>query len=75
MNINWNLVYADPDYSNVKKSKDFIYDMIIGELNRISVSDDFEEKLYLLSCLKNQIEIYYDKSVECTKILHKYLME
>ena len=46
--------------------------MIIGELNRISVSDDFEEKEYLLSCLKKQIIYYYDKCVEFTKLSHNY---
>lgn len=72
MKINWSALYSDPNAVELKSSKDHIYDMIIGELNRISVSDDFEEKEYLLSCLKKQIIYYYDKCVEFTKLSHNY---
>lgn len=72
MDINWSRLYSDSNYSDLKKHKDFLYDMIIGELNRISVSDDFEEKEYLLSCLRKQIDKYYDVSVECTKVMLQF---
>ena len=74
-NIDWSAVHSDADYSELKHSKDFLYDMIIGELNRISVSDDYEEKASLLSCLKHNILSYYEKCVECTKITDKYSKE
>lgn len=75
MKIDWCAVASDTDYLSLKKSKDNLYDYIIGELNRISVSEDLEEKANLLSYLKHNIDIYYDKCVECTKILLKYSEE
>ena len=75
MNIDWSAVNSNSEYIRIKKFKDSLYDFIIGELNRISVSDDFEEKEYLLSCLKHNIVTYYDYSIECTKILLKYSKE
>ena len=75
MNIDWSALASDTQYIFTKKYKDNLYDLIIGELNRISVSDDFEEKAYLFSCLKHNIVTYYDKSIECTKILLKYSKE
>lgn len=75
MNIDWSALASDTDYLSLKKSKDYLYDYIIGELNRISVSDDFEEKAYLLSALKHNIVSYYDKCLECTKLFLKYSKE
>ena len=74
-NIDWSAVFLDSAYTELKKSKFFMYDLIIGELNRISASDDYEKKEYLLSCLKHNIVTYYDKCVECSKILDKYSKE
>ena len=73
-NIDWSAAYSDSNFTALKKSKDFMYDTIIGELNRISVSDDYKEKKYLLSCLKHNIITYYDKCVECSKILDNYTL-
>lgn len=75
MNIDWSAVASDTDYLTLKKSRDNLYEFIIGELNRISVSEDFDEKSYLLSCLKHNIVTYYDKCVDVTKILLKYSKE
>lgn len=71
-NINWNELLKNCDYTDLKHKKDSLYDYIIGELNRISVSDDFTEKEYLFNCLKKNIEYYYKYSVECTKIILSY---
>lgn len=71
-NINWSALYSDTNAIELKSKKDNLYDMVIGELNRISVSDDLEEKAYLLSCLKKQIIYYYDTCVEFTKLTYNY---
>lgn len=77
MNINWKKLYEDPldslQYKELKHKKDHIYDMMIGELNRISVSDEIPEKAYLLSILKENIDRYYIVCVECTEFLRKYM--
>lgn len=72
MRIDWERLRTDINYIELKKEKDFTYDMIIGELNRISVSDDFDEKDRLMLCLRKQIEKYYDLSVRCTRRLLDY---
>lgn len=71
MNIDWNKLHCDDNYIKIKKEKDFLYDMIIGELNRISVSDDFNEKSELLTYLRKNIEKYYNKCVVCTDMIMK----
>lgn len=60
------------DIRNLQERKNYIRDMIDGELNRISVSDSFEEKECLYSILKENIERYYEICCECTRVLHKY---
>lgn len=75
MNYDWSAINSNSEYINNKKLKDTYYHFIIGELNRISVSEDYEEKEYLLSCLKHSICTYYDYCVECTKIILKYTKE
>lgn len=75
MGINWNDVYKNDRYRELKRKKDNLYDMIIGELNRISVSDTIEEKDYLLRVLKENINNYYKLSCECTNILNSFAKE
>lgn len=58
------------EYTELKRSKDILYDHIIGELNRISVSDDYGEKKDLYICLTENISAYYKICVKCT---HEYL--
>lgn len=70
--INWTKAHTDERLTEVKKHKQFIYDMIIGELNRISVSDDFEEKEKLFAALQHNILIYFNVCYEYTGILLKY---
>lgn len=72
MTINWAEVHNDFRYKELKGKKDHIRDMIDGELNRISVSDTIEEKTYLYSVLKDNIERYYDVCCKCTKLLSEY---
>lgn len=72
MTIDWTEVHKDFRYKELKGKKDYIRDMIEGELNRMSVSDTIEEKRYLYSVLKENIERYYDVCCECTKLLSEY---
>lgn len=72
MKINWTEVHKDFRYKELSGKKDHIRDMIDGELNRISVSDTLEEKEYLYSILKENIERYYNMCCECTKLLSEY---
>lgn len=72
MEINWSEVHKDFRYKELKGKKDHIRDMIDGELNRISVSDTLEEKEYLFSVLKENMERYYKICCECTKLLSEY---
>ncbi|NLE04583.1 MAG: hypothetical protein GX638_07260 [Crenarchaeota archaeon] len=76
MNINWKKIYNDPiislKYKDLKHKKDSIYDMIIGELNRISVSDTIEEKESLFTFLKDNIDRYYNLCVDCTNFLNSF---
>lgn len=58
------------EYTELKRNKDNLYDYIIGELNRISVSDDFDEKKNLYICLTENISAYYRI---CVKFTHEYL--
>ena len=72
MTIDWAKVHSDFRYKEIKGKKDHIRDMIDGELNRISVSDTLEEKEYLYTFLKDNIERYYNICCECTKLLSEY---
>lgn len=72
MYIDWTKVHSDFRYKEIKGKQDHIRDMIDGELNRISVSDTIEEKEYLYSILKENIERYYNICCECTKLLSEY---
>lgn len=75
MTIDWTKVHSDFRYKETKGQKDHIRDMIDGELNRISVSDTIEEKEYLYSVLKENIERYYKICCECTKLLSEYAID
>ena len=72
MKINWVEVHKDYRYKELNGKKDYIRDMIDGELNRISVSDTLEEKVYLFSILKENIERYYKLCCDCTMLLNEY---
>lgn len=79
MLIDWNKLYSDPiylqKYNDINSKKTFIYDMIIGELNRISVSDELDEKQHLFLILKDNIEKYYKICIECYNFLNSYNKE
>lgn len=58
-------------YNKLKGQKDVLYDMIIGELNRISVTDDEHERQRLYGVLvKNSME-YYAVCIKCARLYNK----
>lgn len=75
MVIDWKKLYDDPElsvrYKDLDKEKDFLYSLIIGELNRISVSESEEEKNKLYECLLTNSKKYYELCIECTELLRE----
>lgn len=70
--INWTKAHNDKHLNDIAKHKQNIYDTIHGELNRISVSDDYEEKRTLFTALQQNIIHYYNACTAYTQILLKY---
>ncbi len=58
-------------YNELRSKKDYLYDMIIGELNRISVSDDEQERRFLYGALIKNSTIYYAVCIKCARLYNK----
>lgn len=56
-------------YKELRYKKDYLYNMIIGELNRISVTDDEHERRRLYGALIKNCATYYPI---CIKSAHLY---
>lgn len=59
-------------YKELRNKKDYLYDMIIGELNRISVTDDEQERRRLYSALIRNAATYYGVCIKCANLYNKY---
>lgn len=68
---NWNSDDATL-YKELRNKKDYLYDMMIGELNRISVSDDEQERRRLYSALIQNAATYYIVCIKCACLYNKY---
>lgn len=60
------------DYKKKDNEKNFYYDMIIGELNRISISDSEDEVEYHM---KNIVEVTLPKYKELAREAHTLFEE
>lgn len=58
-------------YKELKYKKDYLYDMIIGELNRISVTDDEQERNHLYGALVKNSMTYYATCIKCARLYNK----
>lgn len=52
------------EYERNRKERSNLYDMIVGELNRIAITDDVHEIEHLEPCLKHSIETYIKKHTD-----------
>ena len=58
-------------FKELEFKKDYLYDMIIGELNRISVTDNEQERNYLYGVLVKNSMTYYATCIKCARIYNK----
>lgn len=58
-------------FKELRYKKDYLYDMIIGELNRISVSDDEQERRHLYSALIKNATTYYAVCIQYAQLYNK----
>lgn len=59
-------------FKELRYKKDYLYDMIIGELNRISVTDDEQERRRLYSTLIQNAATYYAVCIKYMLLYNKY---
>lgn len=58
-------------FKELRYKKDYLYDMIIGELNRISVSDNENERRCLYGALIKNSTMYYAVCIQYAQLYNK----